>query len=88
MAQSETQVRSYREAIRWGLLIASIAVTGFRLPQVFRDVREWRRALPIDPSAADLYRTELMVSVIGIAVVLCVGVGAFYLLRSPAKDRR
>jgi hypothetical protein len=88
MAQSETQVRSYRDAIRWGLLIASLAVTGFRLPQVFRNFREWRRALPIDPSAADLYRTELVVSVIGIAVVLCVGMGAFYLLRSPAKDRR
>ena len=88
MAQSETPVRSYRDAIRWGLLIASVAVTGFRLPQVFRTFREWRGALPIDPSAADLYRTELLVSIIGIAVVLCVGLGAFYLLRSPARDRR
>jgi hypothetical protein len=88
MADNDTPNRSYRDAIRWGLLIAAVAVTGFRVPQVLRQYREWRRALPIDPSAADLYRTELFVSLVGIAVVLCVGLGAFYLLRSPAKDRR
>jgi hypothetical protein len=88
MALSDTPSRSYRDAIRWGLLIAAVAVTGFRLPRAYHDFREWRTALPIDPSAADLYRVNLMVDVIGIAVVLCVGLGAFYLLRSPAKDRR
>jgi len=88
MADNGTPHRSYRDAIRWGLLIAAVAVTGFRVPQIWREYREWRYALPIDPSAADLYRTELMVSMVGIAVALCVGLGAFYLLRSPAKNRR
>ena len=88
MPDSETPNRAYRDAIRWGLLIAAAAVTGFRIPQVVREYREWRRALPIDPSAADLYRTELVVSLVGIGVVLCIGLGGFYLLRSPAKDPR
>jgi len=88
MAQTGSPARSYREAVRWGLLIAAVAVTGFRLPRMFRDFRLWRGAVPIDPSAADLYRVGLMVDVVGIAVILFVGVGAFYLLQTPAKDRR
>ena len=88
MAPTAMAAHSYRDAIRWGLLIAAVAVTGFRLPIMFRDFRLWRGAVPIDPSAADLYPVGLMVDVVGIAVILFVGVGAFYLLRSPAKDRR
>jgi hypothetical protein len=88
MAETGTSPTSYRDAIRWGLLIAAVGVTGYRLPRVFRDFREWRRASPVDPSAAGFYRAEFLVSIIGMAVVLCVGLGAFYLLRSPAKDRR
>jgi hypothetical protein len=88
MGESEAPPQSYRDAIRWGLLIAAVAVSGFRLPKAFRDGHAWRSAVPIDPSAADLYRTEFLVDVIGVAVVLCLGFGAFYLLRSPAKDRR
>jgi hypothetical protein len=88
MAETGTSPTSYRDAIRWGLLIAAVAVTGYRLPKVLRDFREWRVALPVDRSAAGFYRAEFMVGVIGMAVVWCVGLGAFYLLRSPAKDRR
>jgi hypothetical protein len=88
MAPTAMAAHSYRDAIRWGLLIAAVAVTGFRLPRMFRNFRLWRGAVPIDPSAADLYRVGLRVDVVGIAVILFVGVGVFYLLRSPAKDRR
>jgi len=88
MGETDAPVQSYRDAIRWGLLIASVAVTGFRLPKAVRDLHAWRSAMLIDPSAADLYRTGFLVDAIGVAVVLCLGLGAFYLLRSPAKDRR
>jgi hypothetical protein len=73
---------SRRDGVRWGLLLAAVAVTGYRLPRVFRSFEEWRATLPIDPSAADLYRTTFLVEAIGIAVVLVLGVGAFYLLRT------
>jgi len=52
------------------------------------DFRLWRSALPIDPSAAELYRVELMVDAVGVAVILCLGLGVFFLLRPPAKDRQ
>jgi hypothetical protein len=78
----------HRDAVRWGLLVAAVAVTGYRLPQMFHDFREWRFALRTDPSTADLYWTKWVVDVVGMAVVLCVGSGLFYLLRSPAKNRQ
>jgi hypothetical protein len=88
MPQSGESIWSYRDAIRWGLLIAAVAVVGYRLPKTFGDLRLWRGAVATDPSTADLYRVESIVDVVGIAVVLCVGMGVFYLLRSPARDRR
>jgi len=72
---------STRDAVRWGLLLAAIAVSGYRLPRVFRNFQEWRAALAVDPSAADLYRTTFLVEGIGIAVAVAVGVGVFYFLR-------
>jgi hypothetical protein len=83
-----TPTGSNRDAVRWGLLVAAVAVTGYRLPKAFRDFREWRLALHEDPSAADLYWTNFMVDVVGAAVILCVGLGLFYLLRSSATHRR
>jgi hypothetical protein len=72
---------SIRDAVRWGLLLASVAVSGYRLPRVARNFQAWRAALPVDPSAADLYRINFMVEAVGIAIVLAVGVGVFYVLR-------
>jgi len=72
---------SVRDGVRWGLLLAAVAVSGYRLPRVLRNFQEWRAALAVDRSAADLYRTTFLVEAIGIAVVLVVGVGVFYLLR-------
>jgi hypothetical protein len=88
MAPTETPASRNRDAVRWGLLVAGVAVVGYRLPKTFHDVREWRFALRTDPSTADLYWTSLMVDVVGIAVIVSVGLGVFYLLRSPAKNRQ
>jgi hypothetical protein len=73
---------SIRDGVRWGLLLAAVAVSGYRLPRVGRNFQAWRAALAVDPSAADLYRTGFMIEAIGIAVVLAVGVALFYLLRA------
>jgi hypothetical protein len=73
---------SIRDGVRWGLLLAAVAVSGYRLPRVGRNFQAWRAALALDPSAADLYRTSFMIEAIGIAVVLAVGVALFYLLRA------
>jgi ABC-type spermidine/putrescine transport system permease subunit I len=78
---------STRDAVRWGLLLASVAVAGFRLPRVYRDLRAWHEVRFSDPSAADLYWTSFEVSAIGIAIVLLIGVGAFYILRRQGKPQ-
>jgi hypothetical protein len=78
---AETGWGSIRDAVRWGLLLAAVAVTGYRLPRVAHSFQAWRAALPVDPSAADLCRTSFMIEAIGIAIVLTVGVGLFYILR-------
>jgi ABC-type spermidine/putrescine transport system permease subunit I len=76
---------STRDAVRWGLLLASVAVAGFRLPGVYRDLRAWHEVRFSDSSAADLYWTNFEVSAIGIVIILCIGVGAFYLMRRANK---
>ena len=78
---------SIRDGVRWGLLLAAVAVTGYRLPRVARNLQAWRAALPADPTAADLYRTSFMIEAIGIAIVLAVGVGLFYILRPRTIKR-
>jgi hypothetical protein len=77
----ESGAGSIRDGVRWGLLLAAVAVSGYRLPRVARNFQAWRATLPADPSAAQLYRTSFMIEGIGIAIVLAVGVGLFYLLR-------
>lgn len=72
---------SVRDAVRWGLLLASVAVAGFRLPRAYRDLLAWREVRVTDSSAAELYRINFEASIIGIAIILLVGVGVFFLLR-------
>jgi len=72
---------STRDAVRWGLLLAAVAVSGYRLPSTVRNFQQWRAALPIDPSAADLYKANFGVNAVGIAIILVVAAGVFYLLR-------
>ena len=84
---AQTGKGSTRDAVRWGLLLAAVAVSGYRLPRAFRNFEEWRAALAVDPSAAALYRTTFMVEAVGVAVVAAVGVGIFYLLRPRAAKQ-
>jgi hypothetical protein len=79
---------SYRDAFRWGLLLAAVAVSGWRSVDAFRQFRNWRLIAQTDPSAADLYRLNFEVDVTGIVVVMAIGLGAFYLLRRLSRDRR
>lgn len=78
---AETGQGSTRDAVRWGLLLAAVAVSGYRLPATFRNFQQWRAALPIDPSAADLYRVNFNVNALGIIIIVAVAVGLFYSLR-------
>ena len=77
----EAGLTSVRDAVRWGLLLASVAVSGFRLPRAYRDLQAWRELRLTDSSAAEMYWTNFEVSIIGIAVILLIGIGAFFLLR-------
>jgi hypothetical protein len=78
---------STRDAVRWGLLLAAVAVSGYRLPGTFRNFQAWRAALAVDPSAADLYRANFTVNAVGIFIILVVAAGVSYLLRSPATKQ-
>src|SRR5258708_31782437 len=71
---------STRDAVRWGLLLAAMAVSGYRLPPAVRNFQGWRAALPLDPSAADLYKAIFTVNAVGIVIILIVAVGGFYFL--------
>jgi hypothetical protein len=84
---AETGQGSTRDAVRWGLLLAAVAVSGYRLPATVRNFQEWRAALPIDPSAAELYKTNFSVNAVGIVIILVVAVGVFYLLRPRAAKQ-
>ena len=84
---AETERGSTRDAVRWGLLLAAVAVSGYRLPGTFRNFRAWRAALPIDPSAADLYKTNFIINAVGIAIILVVAAGVFYFLRPRTPKR-
>ena len=84
---AESGQGSTRDAVRWGLMLAAVAVSGYRLPGTFRSFQQWRGALPIDPSAAELYRTNFTVNAVGIAVILAVAITVFYFLRPRASQR-
>ena len=79
---AETGRGSTRDAVRWGLLLAAVAVSGYRLPATFRNFQEWRAALPVDPLAADLYKTNFTANAVGIVIIFVVAVGVSYLLRA------
>jgi hypothetical protein len=75
---------STRDAVRWGLLLAAVAVSGYRLPATLRNLLEWRATLPVDPSAAGLYKTTFTVNAVGIVIILAMAAGVFYFLRPRA----
>lgn len=85
-AQDNADAGSIRNAIRWGLLLASVCTAGFRLPRLVNEFRAWRGALVLgDPAAAEGWHRVLNVELIGVLVVLAIGIVAFYLLRPKAK---
>lgn len=85
-AESNADAGSIRNAIRWGLLLASVCTAGFRLPRLVNEFRAWRGALVLgDPAAAEGWHRVLNVELIGVLVVLAIGIVAFYLLRPKAK---
>lgn len=78
---------STRDAVRWGLLLAAVAVSGYRLPGTFRSFQQWRGALLIDPSAAELYKTNFTVNAVGMVIILGVAIAVFYFLRPRVTQR-
>jgi len=85
-AEDRTDAGSIRNAIRWGLLLASLATAGFRLPRLVNEYRAWRDALGLgDSSASEGWHRVLTVELIGALVVLAIGFAVFYLLRPKVK---
>jgi hypothetical protein len=85
--QANTDAGSVRNAIRWGLLLASVGTAGFRLPRLVNEFRAWRGAAGLaDPSYAQGWHRVLMVDLIGVLVVLAIGIGVFYALRPKVKS--
>ncbi|HKW62518.1 MAG TPA: hypothetical protein VJN89_08245 [Candidatus Acidoferrum sp.] len=78
---AENASRSIRDAIRWGLLLSAVGVAGFRLPGTYGAFRNWHAVRSSDPSAAELYRLNFTANAVGIAIVLAVALGVFYVLR-------
>jgi hypothetical protein len=85
-AEDRTDAGSIRNAIRWGLLLASLATAGFRLPRLVNEYRAWRDALGLgDSSASEGWHRVLTVELIGVLVVLAIGIAVFYALRPKGK---
>jgi hypothetical protein len=87
--RTNSDARSIRNAIRWGLLLAAVGSAGFRLPRVANEFRSWRDALALgDPPAAQAFRAAMIVDLISVLVVVAMGVGVFYALRTKEKPAR
>ena len=87
-AQDNTDAGSIRKAIRWGLLLAATATSGFRLPRLAHYFRNWREALRLgDSSGAEGWRTFLYVEAIGLLIVMAIGLAVFFVLRPRGKSQ-
>jgi hypothetical protein len=79
---------SIRDAIRWGLFLATVATFGFRLVPLARDFRAWRGAVRLgDASEAEGLRTHLAADAISLLIVLGLGLALFFVLRPPGKSQ-
>jgi hypothetical protein len=87
-AQENTDAGSIRNAIRWGLLLAATATSGFRLPRLAHYFRNWREALRLgDSSGAEGWRTFSYVEAIGLLIVMVIGLAVFFVLRPRGKSQ-
>jgi hypothetical protein len=84
---AEIAPRSTRDAIRWGLLLAAVAVAGFRLPRTYGAFRDWHELRLSEPSAAELYRLNFTANAVAISIILAVALGVFYFLR-PRRPKQ
>jgi hypothetical protein len=84
---AEIAPRSARDAIRWGLLLSAVAVSGFRLPRTYGAFRDWHAVRVSDPSAAELYWLNFRVNVVGMVIILVVALAVFYFLRPRAPNQ-
>ena len=71
----------WRNLIRWLALVCGLAVLFWRAPLALRDFRDWREAAVNDPSAAELYETDLWFEAAGGTVALGLGLLIFLGLR-------
>ncbi len=85
MPEESVPFASLRNAVRWGILLAGLAVVGWHVPKAVREWREWHEAIGFDPSAADAWRTFFIVDAAGIVIVAGLAVAVFYLLRPRTK---
>ena len=70
-----------RNLIRWLALVCGLAVLLWRAPHTLRKYRDWREAKVNDPSAAELYETDLWFEAAGGTVALGLGLLIFLGLR-------
>ena len=85
-AGATTDPGSPRNAIRWGLLLAAAATIGYRLPRLGQYFRNWREALRLgDSSAAEGWRTFLLVEAISLLIVTAIGLAVFFVLGRRGK---
>jgi len=84
---AETDPRSIRDAIRWGLLLSAVGVAGFRLPSTYGAFRDWHAVRFSDPSAAEMYRLTLTANLVGISIILAGALAVFYFLRPRAPKQ-
>jgi hypothetical protein len=85
-AQNNADAGSVRNAIRWGLLLATVGTVGFRLPRLVGELRQWREALRADDAiGAENWHTMLKVDLLASLIVLALGLGVFYFLRPRHK---
>ena len=85
---SKSDGGSIRDAIRWGLFLATVATFGFRLTPLVRDFRAWRGAVRLgDASEAGSLRTYLAADTISLLIVLGLGLALFFVLRPRSKSQ-
>ena len=75
----------WRNLLRWIALVGGLAILLWRAPHALRDYRDWREAKVNDPSAAELYETDLWFEAAGVTVAVGFGLLIFFGLKEEEK---